>query len=307
MTRLPDLARPRVPPFYAPAPLSNIVSPYAPDLAFVHPDVVYVPDGWHGYTHWMAITPYPSDAQENPSIYASNDGLTWDVPPGLTNPAAPNTGGYNSDPDLVLWNDTLHLFYRQVIGGEKIWLRTSADGSAWSAPTLLIDGLLIGHLLSPAVVRAPDGTWWMYYATDPDGSGGVIGYRTAPAATGPWSAESIATYPTPTYGQTGRHTPWHLDAFNHNGSTYLLINEDAQGGRNLRLAVSSDRTSFTPAPDPLMLNGSPTQWDGGNPGLYRSSLIIRPGGDLMRIWYSAHGALGWRLGYTEIPTAGYLP
>lgn len=300
--RGPNLGAPRLPPFHAPSWLS-MPSPYteAPDV-FVHPDVVHAPGGWNGYEWWMGVTPYPSDAQENPSILASNDRVTWEVPPGLTNPVAPNTGGYNSDPDLVLHNDTLHLFYRQKSVDEKIWLRTSTDGVVWSSAQLLITS---SYMLSPAVVRATDGTWWMYYVTDP-GTGRTIGYRTAPAATAPWSAEAIATYPIPTYGQTGVHNPWHVDAFDHGGLHYLLINEDTQGGHNLRFAVSSDRTTFTPAASPVMAQQS-GGWDGVNPGLYRSTCRIRPTGDLIWLWYSAHGEVGWRVGYTEIPVAGNLP
>ena len=59
----------------------------------VHPSVIdfineYGIDAWSGYRYWMVLTPYPQsqDKFENPSLYASHDGLTWVVPHPITNP-----------------------------------------------------------------------------------------------------------------------------------------------------------------------------------------------------------------------------
>lgn len=293
--RLPDLRAKRGRPYLSPPPISTLISPYAPDLNFVHPDVLYVPEGWNGYRYWMGITPYPDDPRENPSIYASHDGLTWEAPPGIVNPVAPNTGGYNSDPDIVLYGGVLHLFYRQVGTGEKIWLRTSSDGVTWSAGAQLFQAAAAGDpfvCLSPAVVH--DGAQWVMYATDATS----IFRRTAPAAAGPWSAPATCTYPAPTYGQTGVHTPWHLDAMRRSGKTYLLINEAAQTGRNLRFAVSVDGLSFTPAATPFKTTPTASNWDGDS--LYRFTAVPRPGEDLLYVYYSAHGPNGWRIGRLEV-------
>ncbi len=80
----------------------------------VHPDIYYNASGWNGYKYWMAITPYPDAAHENPSILVSNDGFSWAVPPGLTNPIdLPYPGAENSDPDII-YNETsnrLEVYY----------------------------------------------------------------------------------------------------------------------------------------------------------------------------------------------------
>lgn len=305
MSRPANLGRARVAPFNSTLNLTAITSPYAPDETFVHPSVVYVPGGWNGYQYWMGITPYPDEPRENPCIYASNDRATWVVPAGLTNPIVPNTGGYNSDPDLVLWNNTLHLFHRRNGATEQIRLLTSTDGVTWTSPVVVVDqALTAGGVISPGVVRAPDGTWWMYYVTDNGAGSTTIGYRTATSPSGPWSAAQLAGYTNPTYGSTGIHGPWHVSAFDFNGLTYLLINENAQVGRNLRFAVSSDRVNFTPAPSPFMVT-PPSGWDSGS--LYRACAVVRPAGDLVWVWYSAHVGGSFRLGYTEVPVAGNLP
>jgi hypothetical protein len=291
---------PAAAPWNAAAPLI-MPSPYDPN-EFVHPDVLFFPRGWNGYRYWMGVTPYPNgaDASENPSVLASNDRITWVLPPGATNPVVPNAGGYNSDPDLIFDGGLLHMVYRRVASGDEINVLSSADGRQWTAPTLLWND---GSTLSPAIVH--DGTQWVCYFVDGSTTPYSIRYRTAAVVTGPWSASALCTYPTPTYGTTGVYAPWHLNAFRHNDKTYLLINENAQTGRNLRFAVSADGVTFAPAAQPVMVTQA--GWDGTS--LYRASAVVRPGGDRLWMWYSALGPQGWRVGYTEIPTdnPGYFP
>lgn len=55
-----------------------------------HPSVVFFENGWHGYHYWMAFTPMPKKAANNPYIdrwecpcvYASNDGIHFEMPGG---------------------------------------------------------------------------------------------------------------------------------------------------------------------------------------------------------------------------------
>lgn len=62
----------------------------------VEPCVMYFPNGWGSdsnsasWNYWMAVSPFPGavDTYENPSIYVSNDGASWEVPPGLVNVAS---------------------------------------------------------------------------------------------------------------------------------------------------------------------------------------------------------------------------
>ena len=82
------------------------ISTYDGSGVTVHPAVLNLGNVWNGYQYWLAITPYPkgNDDYENPSIYASNDGISWVVPAGLTNPIEPFPGGinnYNADPFFI--------------------------------------------------------------------------------------------------------------------------------------------------------------------------------------------------------------
>ena len=89
------------------------------------------------------MTPYPygDETYENPSILVSNDGYSWIVPPGLTNPIDPwpGTGRENCDPYLVFNTATnnLEVYYLEIEQGSLndtiLKRKLSSDGSAWSS------------------------------------------------------------------------------------------------------------------------------------------------------------------------------
>lgn len=71
-----------------------------------HPDVVIMGEAWNGYRYWAIYTPNVMriSIYENPSIVASNDGVHWEVPNGLTNPIDPqpsSTRYHNCDADMI--------------------------------------------------------------------------------------------------------------------------------------------------------------------------------------------------------------
>lgn len=270
----------------------------------MHPDVVYVPSGWNGYKYWMCCTTYASDNQEDPCILVSNDRVTWAPPVGLTNPMST---GRNKDNDMVLVGGTMYLFWQQQSGANDTLLRTSTDGVNWTPAQLVLRTTSMRDVrLSPAIVYdSGTSTWWMYsVGMDSTETFLELNYRTATNPAGPWGALTPLGYTVPTYGTTGVHYPWHIDAFDFNGLHYLLINESAQTGRNLRFAVSNDRINFTPAASPFMVTIA-GNWDGGS--LYRSTCVPRTDSNLLFLWYSANDGSNWRVGYTEIPVAGNLP
>jgi hypothetical protein len=130
-----------------------------------HPDVVYIPGGFGSkrWPYWMVCTPYPygNDFFENPEIFASYDGLTWAIPEGARNPvvASPSVlGDHNSDPDILHYEDTLWLYYRETLRSKTprqntLYLTKSNDGVAWSNPVEILRDTAGTELLSPAVIH----------------------------------------------------------------------------------------------------------------------------------------------------------
>jgi len=85
----------------------------------VHPDVVFVPQGFAGYQYWMAFTPYPlmNDRYENPTIRASHDGVNWERVDETPDPlvAPPDDPEFHhADPELIYHSGNLHVVFATI-------------------------------------------------------------------------------------------------------------------------------------------------------------------------------------------------
>ncbi|MFO7607812.1 MAG: DUF2341 domain-containing protein, partial [Candidatus Krumholzibacteriia bacterium] len=278
----------------APAPL--VTPTYDGSGQVVHPDVVHVPGGWNGYEYWMGMTPYPNsnDDWENPSLLVSNDNLTWAVPPGVTNPLAPEPNGHNDDVDMLLVAGQMILYWVETNndGLSYITRMDSFDGVDWGEPVVVLT--IPNYVMSPAIVH--DGQQFtMWYAQSPVGC--TSSYQDILRRT---SADGIAWGPAEPVSleQPGR-IPWHFDVQDTgNGLVMLFISYPVGSGcTNTQLyhATSADGLIWTVSPEAL-LQPRVGSWDSAN--IYRASFTSD--GDWLRIWYSARSTSGqWRVGYTE--------
>ncbi|WP_276663076.1 hypothetical protein [Syntrophomonas wolfei] len=133
----------------------------------VHPDVVYIQQGFgvERWKYWMVITPYPfgRDQYENPSVFASHDGVKWEIPFGLQNPIVctpPGSESHNSDPSLLYYKNELWLYFRQTIKStsleaNKILMSKSLDGVVWLEPIEIISSKT-DTLISPSILHNQD-------------------------------------------------------------------------------------------------------------------------------------------------------
>lgn len=116
------------------------------DNQVTHPDVVVLDEAWNGYRYWAVYTPnvMVTSAYENPSIVASNDGVTWVEPEGISNPIEPqpvSTRYHNCDADMI-YNPEMNAMMAywnwaddQAGGvGAEVRLRISYDGIHWGVP-----------------------------------------------------------------------------------------------------------------------------------------------------------------------------
>ncbi len=279
----------------APTPL--VTPTYDGSGQVVHPDVIRVPGGWNGYEYWMGMTPYPNsnDNYENPSILASHDNLTWVVPPGVTNPLAPEPAGHNDDVDMLLVGNQLVMYWVETNNdGSSYFQRlASADGADWGEPQVVLT--VPNFVMSPTIVH--DGELFtMWYAQSPAGCTST--YQDMLRRT---SADGITWGPAEpvTLVQAGR-VPWHFDVQRGDDGVYTMLFISYPDGATCNVtqlyhATSVDGLLWTVSPEPI-LRPNPVGWDNGN--IYRASFI--QDGTWLRIWYSARSGGGqWRVGYTE--------
>jgi hypothetical protein len=278
-------------PLLGPAHLA--VRTYDGSDELVHPDALVFPKTWRGTRFWFAATPYPSGnpAFENPSIYTGRHLRDWQTPAGLANPLArPESGGYLSDPDLTYdpTRDELRLYHRQTIRAvDQIYVETSQDGTHWSTPALVLEDVRY-DLISPAVVREPDGSWRMWTVGAHAGgcqaraSGIVLRVRSSRDGLA-WGA------PRPVQLTIAGRVPWHWDVqyLRSRQEYWALVAAYPDGGSCNATAVffarSPDGIAWTVSPTPLL---APGELDALRDVVYRSTFRYFPKRDLVAVWFS---------------------
>ncbi len=285
----------------APAPL--VTPTYDGSGQVVHPDVVHVPGGWNGYEYWMGMTPYPNgnDNYENPSVLVSNDNVTWQVPPGVTNPLEPEPNGHNDDVDLLLVDGTMVMYYNETNTDGNTYAKrlTSTNGVDWTeAETVFI---VPNYVMSPTIVY--DGSQYiMWYVRSPIGCSSPyqdLSMRTSADGI-VWGPEQPAVFHHP-----GR-VLWHQDVQIVDGEYVMLFISHPDGtdcnASQLYYATSADGLDWVANPTPL-LTPRAGSWDDSN--IYRTSFTLE--GGFLRVWYSARSSSGqWHVGYTEGDLADFL-
>ena len=269
----------------------------------MHPDVVYIKDGFHGFKYWMAYTSYPfsMDRYENPCIAVSNDGINWTAPAKLKNPVAPapedvGKGGHFSDTDILYDNNKLDMYYvynkEHVLGPSKFYRSISSDGIKWTKPQLIYkcSGPISGY--SPAIIKDSN-IYKMWYISE----GNIMSYVSSKNSMN-WSKRKTCKIHIPGW------TIWHLDvAKTDMGYEGLLCARDNKS-RNTALFYikSNDGLTWSPSNTPVIYP-SAKGWDSMD--IYRSTLLKQNG--LYRIWYSAcNFNEKWGIGYTSGKTINKL-
>lgn len=276
----------------------------------VHPDVIYIPDGF-GVNSWkylMTCTPLPQGVEyfENPEFLVSMDGVNWSVPRGGASPLikAPDEWiGYNSDPSLYFENGTLTLFYRDYLASSgcafvRILMMSTKDGIAWTEPRVILsykrgvkDGAVI---MSPSVLKL-NGVYYMWYV-----------WRNHNGRHQVWRMESkdLLNWHTPSLikieGLPAEEEPWHPDvAQAPDGSLVMALCTFPKGHyRNMRIMLCTclDMGLTWNFNDSFIERGS---YNFGSKSLYRPSLVLNAPVPLL--YYSGQDELNhWRMVCREI-------
>lgn len=298
-------------------PTKFAVKTYDGSGEMVHPDALVFPQRWHGHRFWFAATPYPlgSAAFENPSGFAGDSAEDWHDMPGVVNPLArPVDNAYLSDPDLTYdgAHDRIRLYFRQTtLDGDQIYLRTSRSGGDWSPSSLVLDAARYS-LISPAVVREPDGSWrlWAVNAA----AGGCRVRASAVALTQRTSLDGRQwNPPTPVALSLPGFVPWHWDvqyipAKHEYWALVAAFPDETNCARtSIFFARSVNGSTWSVAPDPLLAPGTiPELLD----LVYRSTFRYFEGADAVRVWFSgAHvedGKFHYALATARYPYAELL-
>ena len=253
--------------WWAPAPTAELEMPTHDGAGQTcHPSVLYFPNGWNGWKYWMAHTPYPNfqEAHEDPNIAVSNDGTTWQVPEGLTNPLDDGLGRpnyHNSDTHLVMHGNTMVVTWRTVDrpnGGQNIiYARTSADGVNWTAKTEVLKvplGSAESTFVAQSLVKMPTG--WRLYGIRSNYGPNRLGYyetsvNTIPKTSDWGSAKDCDLGEIP----TGRDM-WHSEVQRLSANDWVAVISDGRYGStgvdgDIYLARSTDGIKWDVSPLPL--------------------------------------------------------
>lgn len=286
-----------------------------------HPSVLYFPNSWNGWKYWMAETPFSPkckpyvDRNECPSIHLSNDGITWTIPEGLTNPLV-NFGkegelnlDYYSDPHLVMVGNRMECWYRltQRYGDannrDKVSLRRifSYNGKIWSEEEIISElwkcdkNKGLGNMVvSPALIYSADKGYTMWYVNSED----HYGIREIAVSTSingkQWSNATICTL------SKKEINPWHIDVMKDIDGNLLMTIYDK---KDLTLWNSTDGINWNFITTLL----SPSNIIGSFycNGLYRSSLVHD--NENYKLYFSAYDHKNTYIGLCTFDSPGDIP
>jgi len=198
-------------------------------LNMTHGKLMYFPSGWNGYKYWFCYTPYPSEANENPSVQASNDLITWVEPTHNPIVPAPATG-YNSDPSFVYRQDLdrLEMWWRDVtvLSNPIIQRVYTTDGVNWSASETCVS---LRVYVSPCVFYE-NGRYILFGV-----SSGEIYCSESLTGLSDWSIPQKITV------NWGTLTAWHLDIIHTDLGYEMLISAYEPGGNSRTCDCSRNR------------------------------------------------------------------
>ncbi|PFI24060.1 hypothetical protein [Bacillus cereus] len=250
-----------------------------------HPSITQFDTEWNGYKYWMAFTPYVGArlSTENPCVVASNDGVKWIVPAGVTNPLdnAP-VGGYNSDSHILFNSSTnkLEIWYRAVTENssvETLKRVTSADGSSWSTPETMLESRGAANILqyiAPSVIYE-NGKYRMWVMRD------YFIYVMESGNGKNWSNSTLINA-----GGDYIHS-WHGNVQKYGDVYYLLncdkLNNKGKGGE-LFFYTSHDGVNWSKGKKVITYTGN--DWDYDGHGVYRGALLFKD--ESIHIYYGMY-------------------
>ena len=254
----------------------------------------------------MAFSPYPSgdESKENPSIGTSDDGTTWQTPPGLVNPLDQPTAIDHHYADASIFYDQasnqLWVYYlRETRGrGTQVHRMISRDGTHWAKLNQVLLEAPSSEVESPSVSKTDNRYYMWSVNAGPAGclaESSVVEYRISSDGV-KWSASRQTVMSLPGY------VIWHLSVsyvapkqeYWAALAAYPLLSDC--GHTVLFYARSQDGINWIVYPTPILSQSA--GWDSRE--IYRSTMLFDGNSNRLRVWYSAASRDDhWHLGLTE--------
>lgn len=269
----------------------------------VHPSVIRIEEGFgtQGFQYWMAITPYieQDDQTENPNVFASHNGVDWQIPEGGSNPITPTpaaTTSHLSDPCILKVGSQLYLYYRETdttTNTSTLKLKTSPDGVTWGAETTLTGAF--GEALSPTVRYQTDGSFFMWVVTT---WGSVV------RLTSTNGVDFINSTPVVLSGLPAGQSAWHLDVIQSDDQVEMILNTSSAAGggppNTIDYLVSTDASGLAFNHVNVVL--SPAD-DFESLYLYKACFLPTKDDRYYDLWWTGAATIGggvgrWRTAYT---------
>jgi hypothetical protein len=256
-------------------------------MDITHPSIVYIPNKWNGYSHWLAATPYPQTVEnsrmgaifENTCIFYSNH--NGSSHPNIFLPIAKNPiitkqeAGYNSDPELYFDSDDglLYCITRKRCGPDyitRLVIQSSKDGESWSEPIQVLTISNNEECLSPCLIKYK-GTYRLYVFQ------AATNAMKTTISVDIWVGSSLQKPDFQFYKKskwTSNINIWHGGLFEHKNKFYLIGCGTKEGNKlitgqkditkYLFMGFSEDGDSFTMYSKPILKTN----------GVYHSSGFI---------------------------------
>jgi len=295
-------------------PLS-IPDPYGYNQ-FNHPSIYFNETGVFGHKWWMFITPYAysNDTYENACLYYSDDGLVWNVPPGVKNPIGTqieseyNSNAYGADPygadpygsdSHLIYNPDTEKFMLYYVIGDTIGNATieSPKVKTYDGITVSPEINVTAQGVSPAVLYDEATKTYYMWIVDIDPNPHVI-YRYI-------STDGVHFGNKQAVDQSSHYQPWHMNTMTYPGKStiYALFTLISNEGFNddLYIATANSYTdNFTVQSSPLLKVKDSSSATHEDVQLYRSAGVFSDDGNILNLWIPAHDTIGvWTVFYTQ--------
>ena len=244
-------------------PYIKMNSPYREDDAFVHPCVIELSEPMRGYKYLMCITPYwnRNPIEENPTIYGSNDQVSWEMLTGFAQPldnppeiSEPESGehGYLSDNwwayDPI--NKELYCCYRKGYYANypngysdndrmQLLYRKTTNCLTWGKPTMFTPETTLGvdGQVAPSLIYDKVNNRWVLFYLKTSDWRIYVRFNTELKVDG-WSAPQEIGYRA--FADANNIKGWHIETKFVGNKLFMLIGDSVNG--RYYFAKSNDDT-----------------------------------------------------------------